>query len=403
MQAGDRKNMERMQEVIPDSDYQALQHFISDSPWNAQDVMDEAALYADELIGDPKDACLIIDETSNQKKGHKSVGVGRQYLGCVGKVDNGQVGVFTALCKGNRVALLHSRLYLPKEWTTDKPRCLQAKIPIEERDFRTKDAIALDQVRRARALGIRFGWVLADAGYGKGPEFLLSLNDLGEKFLVDVHKDFVVYKADPRPHVPRRTSPKGRAPSRAEASATPYQVRELVAQMPKEGWQTKTLRPSTKGWVSYTCQRRRVWIWDKGTRRVIECQLIARKEPNGEIKYSLSNASPKTTLLRLARIQAQRYWIERSFQDCKASCGMKDYQHRGWVAWHHHMALVMLALLFMLEQRIRHRKDHPDLTCNDIEYLLARMLPRKDLTVEDALELVYERNRRRTAIYANLA
>lgn len=97
IQAGDRKNLERMQELIPDSDYQSLQQFISDSPWDAQDVMDEAAIRASELIGDSQDACLIIDETSNTKKGHKSVGVARQYLGCVGKVDNGQVGVFTAL------------------------------------------------------------------------------------------------------------------------------------------------------------------------------------------------------------------------------------------------------------------------------------------------------------------
>jgi SRSO17 transposase len=83
----DHKNIERMQERVVDSDYQALQQFISDSPWNAQDVMDEAALMADELIGDSQDACLIIDETSScKRKGKNSVGVARQYLGCIGKV-----------------------------------------------------------------------------------------------------------------------------------------------------------------------------------------------------------------------------------------------------------------------------------------------------------------------------
>lgn len=401
IQAGDRKNLERMQEMIPDSDYQSLQQFISDSPWDAQDVMDEAAIRASELIGDPQDACLIIDETSNTKKGHKSVGVARQYLGCVGKVDNGQVGVFTALCKGSQVALLHGQVYLPKEWILDKRRCREAKVPLDEQVFRTKDEMALDQVRRARALGVKFGWVLADAGYGKGPDFLLNLHEMGERFLVDVHKDFVVYKSDPRPHVPRRTSSRGRTPTRAKVTAVAYEVREVVAMLPASAWKTKTLRPSTKGLVTYPCTRRRVWIWDAQRKKVLQCHLIARRDPvTGEIKYSLSNASQNCTLLKLAKAQAQRYWIERSFQDCKASCGMKDYQIRGWIGWHHHMALVILSLLFMLEQRLENRAEHPNLTCKDIEYLLAKMLPRKDLTVEDALKLVIERNRRRDALYA---
>lgn len=401
MQAGDRKNMERMEEVVPETDSQALQQFISDSTWDAQDVMDEVALMASELMGDPEDACLIIDETSFQKKGKKSVGVARQYLGCVGKVDNGQVGVFTSLCKDSRVALIHGRIYLPRDWCADKGRCMAAKVPIEEMDFRTKDSIALDQVRRARGLGVKFGWVLADAGYGKGPDFLFSLHEMGERFLVDVHKDFVVYKAPPRPHIPRRKSAKGRAPSRAKISAIPEEVQTLVGRQPESAWKLKTLRPSTKGDVAYPCLRKLVWIWDKDTRKVLACQLIARREPTtGEIKYSLSNAPRQTPLLRLAKVQAQRYWIERSFQDGKTACGMKDYQVQGWIGWHHHMALVMMALLFMIQLRMATKNENPTLTCKDIEMLLAKALPRKDMTFEDTLALVRLRCRRREAIYA---
>jgi SRSO17 transposase len=87
---------------------------------------------------------------------------------------------------------LHGQLYLPTEWSRDKGRCYAAKIPVEEQDFRTKDDIALDQMHRARKLGVEFGWVLADAGYGKGPDFLLELDAMDERFLVVVHKDFVV-------------------------------------------------------------------------------------------------------------------------------------------------------------------------------------------------------------------
>jgi SRSO17 transposase len=249
-------------------------------------------------------------------------------------------------------------------------------------------------------LGVKFGWVLADAGYGKGPGFLFALNDMKERFLVDVHKDFIVYKSDPRPHVPRKTATKGRHPSLAKTSATSMQVQELVGKMPLSSWQEIELRPSTQGSVTYNCLRIPVWIWDKGTHRVMACHLVSRQDPTtGEVKYSLSNASKNTTLTKLAKAQGQRYWVERSFQDSKAACGMADYQVQGWIGWHHHMALVMMGLLFMMEQRIERRTLCPNLTCKDIEILLSRMLPRKDLTVEDVLELVRKRIERRTAIY----
>lgn len=389
-----------MEEVVPDTDYQALQQFISNSPWDAQAVMDETALRASELIGDPKDAYLIIDETSFTKKGKKSVGVSRQYLGCEGKVDNGQVGVFTALCKDSHVALLHGRVYLPQEWVNDRGRCSAAKIPEDERDFRTKDKLALEQVRRARNLGVQFGWVLADAGYGKGPDFLFGLDDMNERFLVDVHKDFIVYKADPRPHVPRKTALKGRRPTLAKTSALSMQVQEWVWKMPASSWKEIALRDSTQGTVTYKCMRMPVWIWDKGTHRVLACHLVARQDPTtGEFKYSLSNASKNMTLTKLAKAQGQRYWIERSFQDAKGACGMADYQVQGWIGWHHHMALVMMALLFMMEQRVEQPSLGPKLTCKEIEMILARMLPRKDLTVDDLVDLIRKRVERRTAIF----
>jgi SRSO17 transposase len=181
------------------------------------------------------------------------------------------------------------------------------------------------------------------------------------------------------------------------------EVRDLVARQGESAWKTRTLRQGTKGEVTYSCLRMPVWIWEKATRKTLLCQLIARRKPNGEIKYSLSNAKRQASLATLARIQAQRYWIERSFQDAKTACGMKDYQVQGWVGWHHHMALVMMAMLFMLEQRMLLKEESPTLTCKDIEYLLAKALPRKDVTFEDALELVRIRCKRREAIYANSA
>jgi SRSO17 transposase len=90
-----KKNMERMAEAVPNSDDQVLQHFLTNSSWDDQLVIDQLAQDANQLIGGKKDSCLIIDESGIPKKGIKSVGVGRQWCGQLGKVDNCQVGVYS--------------------------------------------------------------------------------------------------------------------------------------------------------------------------------------------------------------------------------------------------------------------------------------------------------------------
>ena len=116
-----------------------------------------------------------------------------------------------------------------------------------------------------------------------------------------------------------------------------------------------------------------------------------------EIKYSPSNAPADTSLQRLAQMQGQRYWVERSFQDGKSQAGLDHYQARGWKAWHHHMALVMMAMLFMLKQRIEHRDELPLLSCADIETLLAHFLPRRDVGVEEVIRQMEVRHQKRQA------
>jgi len=155
-----------MQEIVPQSDEQSLQHFISNSPWNDGDVQDQIALEADELLGGHEDSSLMIDESGFQKKGKKSVGVARQWNGRQGKVDNCQVGVFAALVSGDKVQPVDKRLYLPKEWTNDTKRCREAGIPPDKIVFKTKPALALEMVAEARKRGMRFKWVGADGSAG---------------------------------------------------------------------------------------------------------------------------------------------------------------------------------------------------------------------------------------------
>ena len=110
------RNIERMEEAVPELDYQGVQQFIADSPWDWRPVMAQAGGEVDALIGGHPGSQLIIDETCFAKEGVKSVGVARQYNGRLRKIDNCQVGVFAALGCADRVALIGAPLYLPEEW-----------------------------------------------------------------------------------------------------------------------------------------------------------------------------------------------------------------------------------------------------------------------------------------------
>jgi len=133
----DNKNMERMAEVVEGADSQQLHHFNGNSPWRARPVCDQVAREANVLLGGQQNSCLLLDESGFVKKGENSVGVARQWLGRIGKVDNGQVGVFATLSNGINHTFIDVQFYLPKRWTDNPERCKKAGVPHEEIVFYT--------------------------------------------------------------------------------------------------------------------------------------------------------------------------------------------------------------------------------------------------------------------------
>jgi len=393
-----KKNMERMAEVVPESDEQVLQHFLSNSSWDERGVLDQVALETDALLGGTIESALLLDESGITKKGNKSVGVRRQWNGRLGKVDNCQVGVYAALSRGSQSTLIDTRLYLPSSWVKDKARCVAAGVPNQAR-ARSKPELALEMVRYNRCLGVRFSWVGMDGLYGKDPALLRSLESDGETFMADVHKDQYMYLEDPRPVVPADSPGRGRKRTKPIAQSEKLRVDEWTKAQPPSAWRQLTLRDSTKGKLRVEVLHRRVWLWNGREAQARHWHLIVRREikARDEIKYSLSNAPAATSLQRLAQMQGQRYWVERSFQDGKSQAGLDHYQARGWKAWHHHMALVMMAMLFMLKQRIEHRDELPLLSCADIETLLAHFLPRRDVGVGEVIRQMEVRHQKRQA------
>jgi len=392
-----KRNMERMAEVVPGADNQVYQHFISCSPWDERPLLDQIASDVNQAIGDSEDCFLLLDETGIAKKGTKSVGVARQWNGRLGKVDNCQVVVFAALGCGMDVALINERLYLGKEWVDDPVRCNEAHIPEEARVFLTKSELALEMVQAARSQGLGFQWVGMDGGYGKDPWLMQALDRDGEIWVADVHRDQRIYLEDPQPIVPERTSSKGQAPSRLVAQTTAIRVDSWVAGQPETAWKEVALRESTKGTLFVEVLHRRVWLWD-GEEPQAHCRhLIVRREIEspGEIKYTLSNAPDSISTERLAYMQGQRYWVEYAFREAKSEIGMAEYQLRGWQGFHHHMAMVMLTMLFFFQVRLEDREFLPLLSFHDIGEVLRVVLPRANVTHEVIMLQLKERHRRR--------
>jgi SRSO17 transposase len=122
----------------------------------------------------------IIDETSDTKKGVKTPGVRRQYLGGVGKPDNGIVTVHPGYAAGDFHTLPAGELFRPERWSDDRPRCREAGIP-DAVVYRPKADIAPELYDRAVAHGVRFAWRTFDEWYATKPAFLRALDARGQK------------------------------------------------------------------------------------------------------------------------------------------------------------------------------------------------------------------------------
>jgi SRSO17 transposase len=388
---------ESMAAVVEGGCAQQFQHFISESPWDHEPVVAQIGRDADALLGGKPTSALIIDESSFPKQGDRSVGVARQWTGRLGKVDNCQVAVFGVLTDDQRHTPVDMRLYLPGVWTDDPVRCEKAGVPESAREHKSKSELALEIVRRARERGIRFEWVGVDAGYGKEPAFLRALDDAGETFVADVHRTQRVWTEDPGLHVPEMKSRRGRPSKKQQAATTSITVEKLAKGIPPQDWTRCTLRDSTRGELRVDIATRRVWVWDGKEARARCWHLIVRREVRSvkTIKYSVSNAPADTPTLRLGQMQGQRYWVERAFEDAKGECGLADYQALGWRSWHHHVAIVMLAMLFIVQQRVANQPGLALLTPRDIVEMLKETLPRKPEGKNALVARIIERHERR--------
>lgn len=391
-----------MAEAVVDSQYSQIQHFISESPWDARLGFDTVAQDTSQAFEGYERVALLVDESAHRKKGQHSVGVARQWCGTIGKVDNCQVAVYAALSAEKYYGLIDTALYLPESWTADKERCRKAKVPKDCMTYKTKVELALEIVKHQLEIGTRFHYIGADGLYGNSYWFQQQLDKLQQLFVLEVHSDQYVYTQPPQIYLPEKQGVTGRQPSLYKARGEVKEVREIGEQIADEQWEKIRLRQTGKGDLNCLGYTQKVYVWDGSSSQYDERMLIVRvtvsKNGDREYKYALSNAKEnECTSEALVAMQSQRYFVERSFQDAKQEAGMSQYQVRGWLAWHHHMVLVMMALHFILSEKMLLKDEMPLLSAYDVREIMLNVYPRKGMNQQQIREQINKRHQQRRA------
>lgn len=349
---GDRRSVENIAEAIDGCVVRSLQKFIAQSPWSDDALLDELQGHVTEVLGDP-DATLNVDETGFPKKGTKSVGVKRQYAGCLGRTDNCQIGVCVNYRSAAGHTLIDRRLFLPEEWAADSPRREEAGVP-EAVVFRTKPELALEMVQQAVERGLPFRWVTSDSVYGDSPTFVQGVRGLAKWYVVDTSADARVWLSEPEVIPAGTKGRRGRATTQPGVASKPERVDEVVARLPAKAWKRIVVAAGSQGPRIYEYTSLWVWFSEEGLPSGPERLLVRRSLcQQAEVKYHRSNAPAEVRLEKLAEVRGGHWSVEQSFQAAKGECGLDEYETRGWLGWHHHTALSLLALWFLTLQRRR--------------------------------------------------
>ena len=354
----ERKSIEPIAFAVTGAKVRAMQRFVSDAPWDDEKILYKYRSFVNEDIGDP-DGAIIFDETGFVKKGDDSIGVGRQYCGTVGKVDNCQVGVFAAYTSSLGYALIDKRLYIPEHWFTDdygakREKC---KLPTDT-EFKTKPKLAAEMLHDiADQKQLPFRYILADSVYGTSPEFIEAAESLvGVTYMVQMPEDSLCWLKQPVT-VERTYRYRGQKRTKRILSDTakdPIKFKELAKGINNFFWYRRKVSEGTKGPIEYEFTKRRVVLSLDGLPKKT-VWLFIRRTMSDEPRYSfyISNAPASTRLNVFVWLSGLRWSIEQCFEETKTELGMDQYEVRKFPGWHHHILTCMLAHYFLWHLKIR--------------------------------------------------
>lgn len=357
---GERKSIEPVASRVAPGHEQELRHFISESPWEAETIEQVLWNKADEMLGD-EDAFLIIDDTALPKKGDESVGVAHQYCGALGKQANCQSLVTLTLAKNDVPIPVVLRLYLPEAWAKDLERREKVGVPATVA-FQPKWRIALNELKRLKDAGVRFGSVLADAGYGVCADFRRELSDLSLTWAVGIISEQKFYPSNARARMPRRAGA-GRPRTRAVPTHIRRSAKDIIAQLPPKAWRRISWRDGTKGPLAaeFCAVRVRAADGPETTDRVHlpgdEVWLVAERRSASETKYYLTNHAANASLKTIASAIKARWSCEQAHQQLKEELGLDHFEGRSWRGLHNHALMTLICFAFLQQERLRQNKS----------------------------------------------
>ena len=368
IEQGPRKSLEPMVERLGgDADYQSLQQFLADSPWDPAVVV---RAVVERVVPAIDVEAWVLDDTGFPKDGKRSPGVKRQYSGTLGKIGNCQIGVSVHAVGAKGTVPLGWALYLPEEWCGDPERRRKAKIP-EEVVFKTKNELGVGLVERAVGWAIPAAPVLGDQAYGDDSKLRDRLDAAGSEYVLSIGPAAIVFEPETEFQMPERAPGRGRRRNCPLPDRDPESIAALIARLGPEQTKTVTFRDGRDG---KPVESRFVFVrvraagrWRASDQRWADVgETLPREEwliaewPEGHEQptdYWISNLPADTEPERLARLARLRWKIELDYKQLKGELGLDHYEGRSWLGWYHHTALVTAAHGFMTLER--QHPNHP--------------------------------------------
>jgi len=354
----ERKSIEPMALNVKNGNIRAMQHFISDVQWDDEKLLFKYRNMVAEDLGDP-DGVVIFDESGFVKKGNDSIGVGKQYCGTLGKVENCQVGVFAAYASSQGYAFLDTRLFIPEKWFSEDYQERRGKCELPKQiSFKSKAQLAAEMLKDLdKSETVPFKWVLADSIYGSNPDFIEAVEACeGVHYFVSIAVDTLCWLTSP---VTRKKQYRYRGQIQEKivletTEKKPITVGELAKNIHDVFWYRRRVSEGTKGPIEYEFTKRQVVLSKNGLpdkhvwlimRRTLGQQPIYR--------YFISNAPLSTRLPTFVWLSGLRWAIEQCLEEGKTELGMDHYEVRKYRGWTHHMLTSMLTHFFLWHLKIR--------------------------------------------------
>jgi DDE superfamily endonuclease len=315
---------------------QRLQFFLSESPWNLTSVNERRLelLFTDPATAPHPEGVLVLDETGDRKEGTKTAHVARQYLGSIGKTDNGIVAVSSLWADPSVYYPLHVAPYTPA-----------SRLPHGKVDpaFRTKPQIAVELVDAALAANVPFRAIVADCLYGENPTFERALGEAGLPFVVGVRPSKGVWGPIDAVHTPKEAAT-ALVWHNPEESGDWTKVERTLRDGHTETWWAADLRFGSYG--PSQAVRIIVATTDPQALPDLTTWYLSTNLPHPDAPSTTDSLLPPADLAEIVRLYGLRNWVEQGYRQVKQELGWADFMVRSDRAIRRHWALVCCAFSF---------------------------------------------------------